>query len=442
MRLPPGPSSPALVQTWRWIRRPYELLDECRARYGKTFTLSFVGGRKLVMTSDTALVKEVFSGDPEVFLSGVANVNFRPFFGAHSVVVLDGDPHKQARRLLMPPFRGERMEAYADGIRELTLADLKTWPVGEPFPLLRAMQRLTLDVIYEAVFGLRDPARRALITGMMAKLMTRTSGLLAFMPALQVDLGRFSPWGRYLRMHEQMSDIYYEEIAKARAETEGREDILARMIVEAEAKGIPLSDEFLRDQLMTLVAAGHETTATALGWTFMFLLSHPEVLEKARAEIQGVVGDGPVRAEHVKDFDYLDAVLQEALRLYPPIPIVLRWLSRDHTVGGYEMPTGTRVCPCGYLLHREPELYPDPLAYKPERLLGARPGPFEFMAFGGGARTCVGIGFAYFEMKVVLATLLPRVQLRLAGPPSLDYTRGGIVLAPKHGTPVVVDSIS
>jgi cytochrome P450 len=439
MSLPPGPSSPALAQTWRWIRRPYEFLEECRAKYGKTFTFSFVGGRKLVMTADRDAVQQVFSGDPDVYRSGAANKNFTPYFGEHSVVVVDGEPHKAARRLLMPPFRGERMQAYTDIVRDLTLADMASWPVGTPFPILEPMQRVALEVIYEAVFGVKDRAQRDEMTSLLAKLMSKTTGTLVFLTALQKDLGPLSPWGRYVRLRARFSDLLFAEIARARAEKADREDILARMIVEAEEKGLPLTDEMLRDQLITLLTAGHETTATSLGWTWQLLLSHPDALAKARAEVAEVVGDGPVLAEHVRKLDYLDAVAQEALRLFPPIPIVLRKLAQPVSLVGYDLPADTIVCPVAYLLHREPDIYPDPLAYRPERHLGNRPGPFDFLAFGGGARTCVGIGFAYFEMKIVLATVLANARLRLAGTPSLAYRRTSIVMAPRAGTPVVLE---
>lgn len=440
MPLPPGPSAPDLVQTWRWIHRPYTVLEDCRKRFGKTFTLSFVGGRKLVMSSDPEVAKQVFTGDPSVFLSGRANMNFASFFGENSVVVLDGARHKEARRLLMPPFRGERMEAYAGLMRDATLADMEAWPTKTPFPISQPMQRITLSVIYQAVFGIRDVARREELTALMARLMSKTSGLLAFMRGLQIDLGALSPWGRYLRIKAQISDILYAEIAKARADDGSREDILARLIRESAKLGIELTDEAIRDQLLTLVAAGHETTATGLGWTFQFLLSHPQVLARAKAELAEVVGEGPVEAEHVAKLDYLDAVVQESLRLFPPIPIVLRWLSQETEVAGYTLPAETVVCPCTYLLHREPDVYADPLVFQPERLLGKRPGPFEFLSFGGGVRTCVGIGFAYFEMKVILATVLGNAKLRLAGPASLKYRRNGIVLAPAEGTPVVMEA--
>jgi cytochrome P450 len=439
--LPPGPSTLAIAQTYRWVRQPYAFLEECRKRYGKTFTLSFVGGRKLVMTSDTAAVEQVFKGDPATYLSGRANRNFKPFFGENSIVVQDGDEHKQTRRLIMPALRGERMSAYDAIMRDLTLEDMRTWPRRKPFPILPVMQRITLNVIYEAVFGVRDRARRDLLTQHMIELMTRTSGLLAFMPRLQIDLGRLSPWGRYLRTREKVSGFIYEEIARARKEVGQRDDILAKFIEESQARGIELSDASLRDHLLTMVAAGHETTGTGLAWTFQFLLAYPRVLERAKAEVREVVGDEPVRAEHVGNLRYLDAIAQEALRLFPPIPIVLRWLSREVTLGEWTLPAETVICPCTYLLHREPELYTDPLAFRPERFLDERPGPFRFTAFGGGARLCAGIGFAYFEMKIILATVLARASLRLDGAHTLAYTRNGIALAPKDGTRVVLEEL-
>ncbi len=441
MNFPPGPTAPELVQTWRWIKRPYSVLDGCRAKYGKTFTLGFVGGRKLVITSDREVVKEVFSGDPELFLSGRANQAFKEFLGRNSLLTLDGKPHKEARRLLMPPFRGERMEAYDEVMRELTLEEMALWPRGKAFPVSDAMRRLSLNIIYSAVFGIRDVERRDSLTRPMTRLMSKTSGLLAFLPKLQIDFGPISPWGRFLRSRKEITDILYAEIKAVRETTEGRDDILARLIRESEKLGIELNDDDLCDHLMALVGAGHETIATAMGWTFQLLLSHPDVLARAKAEVDEVLGGEPVTAAHVRRFDYLDAVIQESLRLFPPIPIVVRLLSREAEVGGYTLPADTIVCPCSYLLHREPELYPDPLVFKPERLLGNRPGPFEFITFGGGVRTCVGVGFSYFERKIILATVLSRLNVRLAGAPSLAYRRKGIVLAPREGTPLIVEEL-
>ncbi|RMG15617.1 MAG: cytochrome P450, partial [Planctomycetota bacterium] len=434
-----GPTAPPLLQTYRYVRAPCELLESCRERYGKTFTLRFVRERNLVLTSDPAVVREVYAGSPARYLSGAANANFRPFFGPRSVVVVDGDEHRRARRLLMPPFRGERMAAFAELIGELTVHETRRWPLGTPFPLLDSLQRLTLDVIVAAVFGAREAERRERIARLVLQVMRRTSGALAFLPFLQVDLGPLSPWGRYRRLHRRLSNVFREEIARARREARARDDLLARLIVDAEERGLLLDDDFLHDQLLTLIAAGHDTTATALGWTFLYLLGDPEVLARARAEVSDVLGEEPARAEHVPRLRYLDAVAQEALRLHPPIPVVVRLLAEDTELAGHSLPRGTLVCPCAYLLHREPELYADPLRFRPERFLDDRPRPYEFSAFGGGARTCLGMGFAYFEMKVVLATLLSRARLQLAEPPSRAYARRGVVLVPRRGTRVLYE---
>jgi cytochrome P450 len=442
MPLPPGPRRPAVLQTLAWIRRPAPFLDECARRYGRRFTLRFVRGRNFVLVSDPAHVKAVFTGPPDVFLSGRANQSFRAFLGDHSLFVLDGAEHRRHRRLLLPPFRGERMRAYGDLIRDLTCRRLETWREGAPFRAIDEFHAITLHVIFQAIFGLRDEARGREMARLVALLAGRAPALLTFLPALQRDLGPWSPWGRFLRARRAVYDILDDEIAQARGavgEGAGREDILAKLIEESAKEGDPFTDEELRAELLTLLGAGHETTTAGLAWALQWILGTDPVRERVLEEVRGTVGAGPLEGAHLPKLRVLEAAIQESLRLSPPIPIALRFLARDAEVGGLALPAGTIVCPCAYLTQRDPAIFPDPLRFDPARFLGERrPGPFEFYPFGGGNRLCVGLAFAIFEMKVVLASILARADLALVEPASARGKRKGIILAPANGTRVVL----
>lgn len=435
---PPGPSSSALLQTLAWVRRPARLMTRCRAAYGPVFTLRFVGDRRFVFVVRPEHVKEVFTGDPDLLLSGRANATFARFMGQHSLLALDGEPHRRHRRLLMPPFHGERMRAYGPLLVDLTRRHMAGWPRGRPFSLLAAMRALTLDAIFEAVFGVTDPGTVARLTGLIARLTSRASALLAFLPFLRVDLGPWSPWGRFLACRADVDAILRDAIARARRD--GGEDILAKLIEESARRGEPLTDQELRDELLTLLGAGHETTATGLGWAFAWALGTPGVLERSRAEVREVVGAGDVTAEHLPRLPYLDAVVQETLRLSPPLPMVVRELARDARFAGHDLPAGTTIVPCMWLAHREGDAFPEPLAFRPERFLGARrASPFTLFPFGGGHRTCIGLAFGVFEMKIILATVLQRARLRPVDRFTAASERHAIVLAPRGGTRVVLE---
>lgn len=439
MSFPPGPASSALLQTLAWVRRPAQLMSRCRAAYGPTFTLRFVGGRRLVFLARPEHVREVFTGDPDLLLGGRANAAFARFMGERSLFALDGEVHRRHRRLLLPPFHGERMRAYGPLLVELTRRHMATWPRRRPFALVTAMRAITLDAIFEAVFGVVDAPSMRRLTALVAQLTGGVTALLAFLPFLRVDLGPWSPWGRFLATRAALDAILHDAIARARHA--GGEDILAKLVEESAREGEPLDDQELRDELLTLLGAGHETTATGLGWAFNWALGAPGVLDRLRIELREVVGAGDVRAEHLPRLTYLDAVLQESLRLTPPVPIVLRQLARPARVAGHDLPAGATVVPCLWLTQREPDLFPEPLAFRPERFLGAgrRASPFALFPFGGGQRACIGLSFALFEMKIILATVLQRARLRLARPFSDAADRHAIVLTPRGGVEVVME---
>lgn len=418
--LPPGPRRPAAIQVWNWIRRPLPFLESCAQRFGKRFTIKLGGGRRFVLTWDREDVKTIFTGPPSIF-SGKGNESFKHFVGSHSLFVLDGSAHERHRRLVGPPFKGERMRAYGPLMTELTEKTIAKWPTGEPISLLEAMNEITLAVIFRAVFGVEDAARVAQMWKLVKGLTGTATAAVAFAPALQVDLGPLSPWGRFLATRKKLDAIVTEEIVRARSSAKGREDVLSQL-VQGE-----LSDEEVRDELLTLLGAGHETTTAALAWAFRWILGTPAVRERAIAE---------ARAGETK---YLDAAIQESLRISPPIPIVPRRLGEPATLGGFELPAGVHVAPCAYLAQRDPDVFPDPARFDPERFLGKRPGPYEFFPFGGGTRICIGLPFAIFEMRQVLATVLARADLKLLGEASGRARRKAIILIPHDGTRVLLE---
>lgn len=430
-RLPPGPSAPPLLQTWDWIRRPLHLLATCARDFGPTFTLRVVGGRTFVVVSAPDDVQQVFTGG-DLFLGGAANKNFARFMGPHTLFALDGEAHRRHRRLLHPAFLGERMRAYGPLLVALTRAEVAGWPERRAFPLVGALRRITLDAIFQGVFGVLDAERRAALAALVHRLAGPASALLAFLPFLHVDLGPWSPWGAFLRARAEFDHLIFDQIARARADLAAgarRDDILSRLLHETEA---PFTDDELHDELVTLLFAGHETTATALAWTFRWLLGDPAWLARATAEARA--------GQDLERLPVLEAVCQEALRLSPPIPIVLRVLARDARVAGYDLPAGTHVVPSIWLAHQRPDVFPDPGRFDPGRFLGgSKASPWALFPFGGGPRICIGRAFSLYEMKVVLATVLASCDLRLVGRPSATASRLAIVLVPRDGTRVVLE---
>ena len=444
--LPPGPRLPALVQFLHSAFRPTAFLEECSRRFGDPFTLRIPGRPPLVMFSDPEAIREIFTGDPERLCAGQANDLLAPMLGQHSLLLLDGARHLRERRLMLPPFHGERMQAYGRVMREIADRSIDAWPVGRPFPIHERMQAITLDVILRTVFGLDEGVQLDRLRERLRRLMafvSGTLGVLLLIPWLQRDLGPLTPGGRFARLAGEIDTILFAEIARLRSEgVAGREDILSMLIAARDEDGQPMSDQELRDEMVTLLLAGHETTATSLAWAFHRLLGRPDVLGKLRAELGAVAGDGPLEPEHVARLEYLDAVVKETARLNPVVPNVGRRLQAPMRIGGHDLPAGVVASPCIYLTHRRPDLWPDPARFDPERFVGARPNPYAFFPFGGGVRRCLGAAFATYEMKVVLAEVLARVELRAAPGYRVRTVRRTVTLAPSGGMPVVVERVA
>jgi cytochrome P450 len=437
--LPAGPRLPRLAQTAGWLFWPIRFLESCRRRYGGRFTMLLgLDSRSppLVALSDPAHVKEVFTGDPEVFHAGEANAILKPILGASSLLLLDGPRHRDERKLMMPAFHGERMQAYGQIMRERTDRAIDGWPLGEVFPLHTQMQDITLDVILRTVFGLEEGPRHADVRRALIRMLS-----FGDHPSLMLLIGRdgevrgrawheragrYSPWASFQRTIEAVDQQLLGEIQRRRAGGDAdRQDVLSLLLAARDEEGHGLADRELVDEMKTLLVAGHETTATALTWTVLELIRHPQVLQRLVAEL--ATGD-----------EYLDAVIKESLRLHPIVPMVGRLLQAPAEVGGHAYPSGVVLAPNIYLVHTNPAVWPDPHRFDPERFLGAKISPYEYLPFGGGVRRCIGMAFALFEMRTVLRQIASRVRLELPRGYQPRLIRRGITFAVSKGLPVAV----
>jgi cytochrome P450 len=427
--LPPGPSSPAILQGIRYIRDPLGFLSDYRRRYGDIFTISFPFFGRIVYVAGPDLVKRVFTGAPDQFHAGEGNATvLEPALGPNSVLTLDDEPHMRQRKLLLPPFHGERVRRYGQLIHEITLEEMESWPVGTPFALRTHTQRITLAVILRAVFGVHDRERVERAGQLIDEFAERVELIIKF-PSLQRRLGRFSPWNRFLRARANLDEFIYEEISLRRAETdrEERDDVLSLLLKARHDDGTPMSDEELRDELVTVIGAGHETTATALAWAMERLLRTPRAMTLLKESIE--------RGED----DYLDATIKETLRVRPVILDVVRKLTAPAEIGGYELPAGTFVLPAIAALHYREDLFPEPHEFRPERFLDGKADNYAWIPFGGGVRRCIGAAFAEYEMRIVLKAILQRADLSAPDPKPERVKPRNITLAPGKGARVQLD---
>lgn len=443
--LPPGPRTPRFWQSLRYSLAPYDTVAMSTRRWGERYTVAALGQPgEMVVFTDPDAIKDIFTADGDDLRSGEATAPILgPILGWNSILILDGARHHRERRLMGPPFHGERMHVYGRLMREIADRVIDSWTIGTPFPIHREMQSITLDVILRAVFGVDDGEAFTRVRGRVERFVLQANGPSAPFIALrpfQIDLGRWTPWGRFVRNREAIRVVLLEEIARRRAEgTTGRTDILSLLVDARDEQGAPMRDEELLDEMFTLLMAGHETTATSLAWAFWHLLRHPDVLAKLRAEITRVVGDGPIEAQHLPQLEYLDAVVKETGRLTPVVTNVVRRLHVPARVGGLDLPAGVSVSACIYGTHHRADIWPDPERFHPERFLGVRPSPNTFFPFGGGVRRCIGAAFATYELKIVLAQVVARVDLRIAPGYRMRPVLRAITIAPSRGMPVVME---
>jgi cytochrome P450 len=421
-RLPPGPRLPRSLQGLRFLATEHRMLERYRRRYGDVFTINMWPFERLVIVSDPAVVKRIFRGDPNELHAGEGNQILEPLLGAESVLLLDGDRHLQRRKLLLPAFHGDRMRVYGELMREIADAEIDEWPLRTDFPVHASMQRITLRVIIRAVFGVDDADRARELEDLLV-LVTNNGQRAMMVPFLQRDFGGHGPWYRGNQAGERVDALLYDEIARARSNGAERTDILSMVVA-----GSDLTDEQLRDDLMTLLVAGHETTATAMSWTVERVLRHPHV----HARVRAALGDG--------DDAYLDLVIKEALRIRPVVTFAMRTLKVPMQIGGYTIPAGNTLGTSILLIHRRADLYPDPYAFRPERFERGGTDTYTWLPFGGGVRRCLGAAFAGFEMKQVLGQVFRRLDLRVTDPRPERAARRAITFVPAKGARVVVDA--
>jgi cytochrome P450 len=413
------------------MRRPISFMDSCRKRHGDAFSVRFVGfERPTVFLSHPDTIRALYSEHSHTLPPGRA-IALRPVMGDKSVLLLEGREHIARRRLMLPSFHGERMRSYESIVREVAAREIERWPLGEPFAIHPRMQSITLEVILSAVFGVTDPERRELLRERLPLLLSENSStLLQLRVLLSRRTGGRDPLARLRELMGEIDEILLREIAERRTDPAlaEREDILSMLIGARFEDGSEMNDRDLRDQLITLLLAGHETTATALAWTFDLLLRHPARLTRLIGEIDAEGGEG----------DYMRAVVSESLRLRPVVPLAGRRLATDLEAGGISLPAGTDVTPAIWLTHTRPEDYPEPHSFRPERFLDRPPTTYGWIPFGGGIRRCLGAAFAEFEMRVVLEEVLRGQTLEAVGPRAEGIARRNVTLSPRHGTRVRV----
>jgi len=416
MPLPPGPPEPAAIQMYEWVARPTALLRRCQARYGEPFTLKIAwSDAPMVFISDPVEIKRVFAAPQDVLRGGESSSVLEPFAGPHSILLLHGAEHLRQRKLMLPPFHGEALARWRDTIAALAHQELDGWT--GPVRSLERMQALTLEVILRVVFGAGDPELRDAIRRTLD--MTTSMPRLVAMSLVQQPIG---PWRTFIRAVQRLDALIYERI-DAQADDGS---VLAVLRSARHEDGSPPTREEMRDQLVTLLAAGHETTAGALAWALERLARHPDVLARVRAG----------------DDEYLDAVVKEVLRVRPVLSIVARKTLVEYEVGGWTLPPGVHVTPCIYLTHRRPDLWDAPTAFRPERFLAGAPEPYAFIPFGGGTRRCLGAAFATLEMREVLRAVAQRFALAPDRAQGERMRRRSITLTPARGGSVVPEALA
>ena len=427
-RFPPGPRAPAVAQTLEWVFRPVQFMERCRRRHGDLFTARLGPLSHVVFIAEPAAAKAVFQGDPAIMHMGDINGLFRPILGSRSLLLLDGEDHMRLRKLMLPPFHGTRVRRYERLMAEIVEREVAGWPVGEPFPLQPRMQSITLEIILRAVFGVEEGARLDHLRPMLARLLDLCQSRATMLPQLRRELGGRSPWARLMRCVAEVDAVIYGELERRRGDRSARpgDDVLSLLLEARDEDGQPIPDRELRDELLTLLVAGHETTASAMAWAFERLLRQPGLEER----LAGELGEGEER--------HLDAVIKETLRLRPVLPIVARKLKAPFELGGYRFPRGTVLMPCIYLLHRNPSIYPEPDEFRPERFLDRQPEAYSWIPFGGGVRRCLGASFASFEMRTVLRTIISRAALEPAGGGAEPIKRRSFTFAPERDALVVM----
>ena len=423
----PGPRAPRVMQSWLGVVRPFSTRLALRRRYGAVFRTHDAIAGEMFHIADHELVEQIFRWKPAEYRVGEPREVMAAVTGPSSILLLDGARHMRMRKLMLPPFHGEAIARYERVIEEIANREIDRWRPGDVVRTRSLAQAVTLEVIIRAVFGITDPGRVA----ELRRLLPRMSSPSPFLLLLQKDLGPRSPWGRFLRRRELVDSLLYEEIDRRRRtpDPESPDDILSLLLSARDEDGNPLTDAELRDELITILLAGHETTATSIGWAFERLLRTPAALERLTAEVRA--GEGS---------DYLEAVIKETLRVRPVVTEIFRAPTSRTELGGYAFEPRTQLAVSIMLVQYDPALYPpDPQAFRPERFLDGAPEPYTWIPFGGGVRRCIGAAFASLEMEVVIRAILSRVRLRARRARSERPRFRGATVLPSRGGEAVVE---
>src|SRR4051794_16092548 len=424
--LPPGPPWPPLLQTIGWWTRPLAFHESCRRRFGKRYSVRLLGSPPFVMHADPEHIREIFTAAPEILHPGEGARILEPVVGRYSVILLDENEHLAQRRLMLPAFHGEKMQRLSDLVSEVTEREVASWPTGSEVTLHPRLQGLTLEVILRAVFGLQPGPRLDTLRAALTRILDFATRPMTLVPYLQRELGGRSRWGQFVALRREADALVYQLIEERRsAGGETGDDVMAMLLTARHDDGSPMSAKELHDELMTLLVAGHETTASSLAFGMNLLSRHPHVVEELRAE----------------DDDYLTATIQEILRARPVLPNAApRLVKKPVEIGGWEYDRGVCLLANTYLVHHDPEIYPEPYTFRPERFLEQGPGTYTWIPFGGGRRRCLGASFALLEMKTVLREVLRRYDVQ-PGVDGAEMTRRrSITISPRLGASTVLRS--
>jgi cytochrome P450 len=430
--LPPGPSYPSLIQGIGFWKRPLAYLERLRGRYGKRFTIRLPFSPPFVFLTEPDQVKQIYTAAPDVLHPGEGARVLEPVVGANSVILLDGDAHMSQRKLMLPAFHGERMERLTDLVAEVTEREVDDWGREPSVELHPRMQRLTLEIILRAVFGLDPGERLDAVRGRLSELLSfGDNPLTLFGPPgerMEEFLNKRGPLAGFVDLRLDVDRLLVELIEERRADAGGRDDVLSMLLDARHEDGSPMSNQELRDELMTLLVAGHETTATTLAWAFERLVREPEVLARLTDEVESDNGD-----------EYLTATIQETLRRRPVLPNTApRLVMKPIEVGGWNYEPGVCLVANAYLLHHDADIYPDPYAFRPERFIEEGPGTYTWIPFGGGRRRCLGASFALLEMKIVIASVLRAYSVAPVGEGAEVARRRNITIRPARGSRVAI----
>jgi cytochrome P450 len=430
-RFPPGPRTPGAVQTLAWMNRPIPFMERCRERYGRIFSMRLGPGKDIVMVADPQLAKEVMAGDPAIYRAGETNGIFRPVVGSNSILLLDGDEHMRQRKILLKGFSASHGARFTDQVREIAQRQVASWQAGQRLNLAEEMEAVSFEAIMRVVFDDRSEETLSELRRLIPEMMDRCDSPYTLIPWFRHELGGTTPYAKLMGVLNRIDELFLEMISDRRGDplTAMREDVVSLLLRAEHEDGAPLSDREIRDELLTMIMAGYETTTSGLAWALERLLHSPEQMERLTAEVEA--GDDL----------YLEAVVRETLRARPVIPVVARHLAETVELGGYVIPAGCTLMVSIYLVHNDPETYPEPEKFRPERFLSGTPDGAAWIPFGGGVRRCLGARFAELEMKVVLGQIVARARLRPVGRSPEGVKRKRFTFAPDRGAEAVVDQL-